>query len=109
ILEVYLIEIEDRELPPALFYLDKKIYFQKEGESYKITSKKRQNFNRLQAKFSNSVNQKKNDENIKHNLDKYGIIPAWVLFQKLSFGELAMFYTNTQKKNKKLVCKKLKA
>ncbi|EPV2397460.1 Abi family protein, partial [Staphylococcus pseudintermedius] len=40
ILEVYLIEIEDRELPPALFYLDKKIYFQKEGESYKITSKK---------------------------------------------------------------------
>ncbi|EGQ0288391.1 Abi family protein, partial [Staphylococcus pseudintermedius] len=50
-----------------------------------------------------------NDENIKHNLDKYGIIPAWVLFQKLSFGELAMFYTNTQKKNKKLVCKKLKA
>ncbi|WP_320409360.1 Abi family protein [Staphylococcus pseudintermedius] len=103
------IEIEDRELPPALFYLDKKIYFQKEGESYKITSKKRQNFNRLQAKFSNSVNQKKNDENIKHNLDKYGIIPAWVLFQKLSFGELAMFYTNTQKKNKKLVCKKLKA
>ncbi|EGQ1732686.1 Abi family protein, partial [Staphylococcus pseudintermedius] len=25
---------------PALFYLDKKIYFQKEGESYKITSKK---------------------------------------------------------------------
>ncbi|EGQ4348350.1 Abi family protein, partial [Staphylococcus pseudintermedius] len=53
--------------------------------------------------------QKKNDENIKHNLDKYGIIPAWVLFQKLSFGELAMFYTNTQKKNKKRVCKKLKA
>ncbi|MBC8678598.1 Abi family protein [Staphylococcus pseudintermedius] len=109
ILEVYLIEIEDRELPPALFYLDKKIYFQKEGESYKITSKKRQNFNRLQAKFSNSVNQKKNDENIKHNLDKYGIIPAWVLFQKLSFGELAMFYTNTQTKNKKLVCKKIES
>ncbi|REA74608.1 Abi family protein, partial [Staphylococcus pseudintermedius] len=72
-----------------------------------MTSKKRQNFNRLQAKFSNSVNQKKNDENIKHNLDKYGIIPAWVLFQKLSFGELAMFYTNTQTKNKKLVCKKI--
>ncbi|EGQ1661292.1 hypothetical protein E4274_05230, partial [Staphylococcus pseudintermedius] len=23
---------------------------------------------------------------MKHNLDKYGIIPAWVLFQKLSFG-----------------------
>ncbi|PXA12754.1 Abi family protein, partial [Staphylococcus pseudintermedius] len=65
--------------------------------------------NRIQDKLSNTVNQKKNDENIKHNIDKYGIIPAWVLFQKLSFGELAMFYTNTQKKNKKLVCKKLKA
>ncbi|EGQ4354574.1 Abi family protein [Staphylococcus pseudintermedius] len=85
------------------------MYFQKEGESYKITSKKRQNFNRLQAKFSNSVNQKKNDENIKHNLDKYGSILAWVLFQKLSFGEIAMFYTNTQTKNKKLVCKKIES
>lgn len=107
ILEVYMLEIEDRELPPALFYLDKCIYFEKEEGKYKIDSKKRQNFNKLQSKFANSIKQKKNHENIKHNLRKYEIIPAWVLFQSISFGELSMFYTYTLSKNKNLVCKKI--
>ncbi|MGK0690675.1 Abi family protein, partial [Staphylococcus aureus] len=40
ILEVYMLEIEERELPPSLFYLDKSIYFEKVEDEYKINNKK---------------------------------------------------------------------
>lgn len=107
ILEVYMLEIEERELPPSLFYLDKSIYFEKVEDEYKITNQKRYKFNKLQSKFANAIDQKRNNENIKHNLKKYEIIPAWVLFQSISFGELSMFYTYTLSKNKNIVCKKI--
>ncbi|WRN62697.1 Abi family protein [Staphylococcus aureus] len=32
---------------------------------------------------------------LKHNIKKYNIIPAWVLFQNFSFGDLSTFYRTT--------------
>ncbi|MGZ0075980.1 Abi family protein [Staphylococcus aureus] len=38
-----------------------------------------------------SYRKKKSNDNVKHNIKKYNIIPAWVLFQNFSFGDLSTF------------------
>lgn len=40
ILDVYMLEVDSRDLHPALFYLDKSIYFSKNNDVYQITEKK---------------------------------------------------------------------
>ncbi|WP_269845173.1 Abi family protein [Staphylococcus aureus] len=41
--------------------------------------------------FLESYRKKKSNDNVKHNIKKYNIIPAWVLFQNFSFGDLSTF------------------
>ncbi len=95
ILEVYMLEIEYKNMPSTLFYLDKDLYFEKVNNDYKINAKKLKEFNRLQNVFWRAIDQKKSNDNVKHNFEKYNIIPAWVLFQNFSFGDLSTFYTTT--------------
>ncbi len=45
--------------------------------------------------FLESYRKKKSNDNVKHNIRKYNIIPAWVLFQNFSFGDLSTFYRTT--------------
>lgn len=95
ILEVYMLEIEYNNKPSTLFYLDKDLYFEKVNDEYKYSAKKLKEFNRLQNVFWRAIEKKKSNDNVKHNIKKYNIIPAWVLFQNFSFGDLSTFYRTT--------------
>lgn len=108
ILDVYMLEIEERVLHPSLFYLDKSIYFEQNDGKYSIKNKKRKEFNRLQNVFWKAIEQKKSNENVLHNKEKYNVIPAWVLFQNSSFGDLSTFYSSTLSTNRNKVSKKWK-
>ncbi|HAR6697937.1 TPA: Abi family protein, partial [Staphylococcus aureus] len=81
--------------PSTLFYLDKDLYFEKVNDEYKYSAKKLKEFNRLQNVFWRAIEKKKSNDNVKHNIKKYNIIPAWVLFQNFSFGDLSTFYRTT--------------
>lgn len=109
ILDVYMLEIEERTLHPSLFYLDKSLYFKLRDGEYVINSKKRKEFNRLQNIFWKAIEQKKSNHNVLHNIEKYNIIPAWVLFQNLSFGDLSTFYSSTLTTNRNKVSKKMES
>ncbi|MGW5358273.1 Abi family protein [Staphylococcus xylosus] len=109
ILDIYMLEIEERVLHPSLFYLDKSIYFEQNDGKYSIKSKKRKEFNRLQNVFWKAIEQKKSNENVLHNKEKYNAIPAWVLFQNLSFGDLSTFYSSTLSTNRNKVSKKMES
>ncbi len=96
ILEVYMLEIEYNNKPSTLFYLDKDLYFEKVNDEYKYSAKKLKEFNRLQNVFLESYRKKRKVTiTLNINIKKYNIIPAWVLFQNFSFGDLSTFYRTT--------------
>ncbi|MGT0185717.1 Abi family protein [Staphylococcus aureus] len=61
-----------------------------------VSPKKLKEFNRLQNVFWRAIRKKKSNDNVKHNIKKYNIIPGfWVFFQNFSFGDLSTFYRTT--------------
>ncbi|MGI2262753.1 MULTISPECIES: Abi family protein [Staphylococcus] len=61
----------------------------------------------MQNTFWKAIDQKSSNENVRHNQNKYDVIPAWVLFQNLNFGDLATFYRLSLTANKNKVSKKM--
>lgn len=90
--EVFLNEIEIDSEDKALFYLDETIYFKEENGMLNKTNQKIIEYNKLQNSFYKAVIKNRTKNNIKYNLDKYGVVPAWVLFDYLTLGELSNFY-----------------
>lgn len=100
IVDVFLLEVEKDEYDSAIFYLDRGIYFEKVDGKYHFNSKKKQYYNRLQKTFNDTVFKNRNADNIKYNLDKYGVVPAWVLFEYFTLGDLSSFMNAVKKKGK---------
>lgn len=100
IVDVFLLEVGSQKYGAAAFYLDKGVYFEETPDGYKIKSRDKQKYNRVRKLFKSTIDKNKNTENIKYNIDKYGVVPAWVIFEYFTLGDLSSFIYAARNKSK---------
>lgn len=94
------------EYQPAQFFLDPNLYFSETGK-HKKTPKREKEVSGILATFSDTIEQNKDKDIIKKELQNYESVSAWVLFDLLTLGDLSQFFGKLTTTNKKIVANNL--
>ncbi|MFB8726125.1 Abi family protein [Enterococcus casseliflavus] len=96
----------DQEYDPAQFYLDESLYFSETGK-HKRSGRREKEIAQVQYGFFKTIMENKEYPPVKKELDKYGGVSSWVLFDLITFGQLSFFFGKLTTKYKKIVVREL--
>lgn len=90
----------------AQFFLDDRLYYTDTGK-HKKTPEREKKVSRLLFDFADAIDRDQSQAHVKHDLEKYGGVTAWVLFDRLTFGQLSQFLSYLTKPYKDIVSDEL--
>ncbi|MGT9147119.1 Abi family protein [Enterococcus devriesei] len=97
---------EDAIYDHAQFYLDESFYFSEKGKHRK-TAQRRKDIEAIQYSFFKTIEDNKKYPPVAKELNSYGGVSSWVLFDLITFGQLSFFFGKLVTNKKKIVTRAL--
>lgn len=96
----------DKNYDSAQFYLDECLYFSKTGKHKKI-SRREKEIRKIHYSFFKTIKNNEEYPPVKKELETYGGVSSWVLFDLITFGQLSFFFGKLDTPYKKVVTRVL--
>lgn len=97
---------QERIYDSAQFYLDDCLYFSETGKQKRRPQREKE-IKHIQYGFFKTCDNNKEYPPVKKELDSYGAVSAWVLFDLITFGQMSFFFSKLVPEYKKVVVSSL--